>query len=200
MHALHDGTNTLKSHARIDTWRRQFFKSAVFLAVKLHKDVVPNLDKTVAVFFRCTWQTAPNMLAVVIKYFGTRTTRTCVTHCPKVIRLVLTAFIITNTDDALGRQAHHVMPNIKGFIIGVIHGHIQLVFWQTKPFIRCQKLPTKWDGLLFKIIAKRKVAEHLKKRMVTRGIADVVKVIVFTACAHTFLRRYCTFIIAFVYP
>ena len=124
VHALHDSTDTLKPHTRIHAWGRQFFKGAVFLAIKLHKDVVPNLHIAVAIFFRGAWQTAPNMRAMVIKNFGTRTTRPCVTHRPKIIRLVFAALIVANANDAVSRHTNHIMPNIKGFIIGVVDSHI----------------------------------------------------------------------------
>jgi hypothetical protein len=45
------------------------------------------------------------------------------------------------------------------------------------------------DGIAFKIVTKRKVAEHFKKRMVPCGSTDVVEVVVLAACAHALLRR-----------
>ena len=43
------------------------------------------------------------------------------------------------------------------------------------------------NGLLFEVIAKRKIAQHLKKGVMTRGITHIFQVVVFAACAYTFL-------------
>jgi len=50
-----------------------------------------------------------------------------------------------------------------------------------------QKLPCKLNRLALEIIAKTEVAEHLEKSMVTRGVPDILQVIVFATRAHAFL-------------
>ena len=39
------------------------------------------------------------------------------------------------------------------------------------------------------VIAKRKIPEHLEKRLMPRSLADFVKIVVFAAGAHALLRR-----------
>ena len=46
------------------------------------------------------------------------------------------------------------------------------------------------NRLFLEIIAERKIAEHLKKCVVPRGIADIVEVIMLAARAHAFLAGY----------
>ena len=43
------------------------------------------------------------------------------------------------------------------------------------------------NGLLFEIIAKRKIAEHFEERVVARRVTDIVEVIVLATCAHALL-------------
>jgi hypothetical protein len=42
--------------------------------------------------------------------------------------------------------------------------------------------------MVLEIVAEREVAEHLEEGVMTRGIADVVEVIVLAAGAHALLR------------
>ena len=51
MHTLQNRRQTFQAHAGIHAWRRQFGHAAIGVHFKLHEDVVPNLDETVAVFF-----------------------------------------------------------------------------------------------------------------------------------------------------
>ena len=52
-----------------------------------------------------------------------------------------------------------------------------------------QQIPGVFDRVLLEIVAERKVAEHFEERVVARGIADIVEVVVLAAGAHAFLRR-----------
>ena len=55
-----------------------------------------------------------------------------------------------------------------------------------------QKLPGKINCLFLEIITEGKIAQHLKKCVVASGITDIVEIIVFAACAYTFLRTHRT--------
>ena len=44
------------------------------------------------------------------------------------------------------------------------------------------------DRLLLEIIAKTEIAQHLEKRVVPRGVADIVQIVVLAAGADAFLR------------
>src|SRR5690554_668863 len=58
-------TDTLKAHTSIHTGRWQWMHHTISRAVELHKDVIPNFDITVTVFFWRSWRAAPNVLAMV---------------------------------------------------------------------------------------------------------------------------------------
>jgi len=85
-------------------------------------------------------------------------------------------------------------PDVIGFVIRVIHGHVQT--FGINPETLRDQLPRKYDRLVFEIIPKAEVAEHLKKGVMARGVSHIVQIIVFAACAHTFLRRGCALVIA----
>ena len=46
------------------------------------------------------------------------------------------------------------------------------------------------DRVLFEVIAEGKIAQHFKKRMMPRGIADIVEIIMFATRPNAFLARY----------
>src|SRR5262245_728720 len=50
-----------------------------------------------------------------------------------------------------------------------------------------QKFPAKPDGVLLKIVAEGKVAQHFKERMVASGIADIFQIVVFASRTQTLL-------------
>ena len=52
VHTLHDGGDTLQTHAGIHGRTGQRLHGAVSLTVELHEHHVPDLDETVAILFR----------------------------------------------------------------------------------------------------------------------------------------------------
>ena len=85
-------------------------------------------------------------------------------------------------------------PDIHRLFIGVIDRDQQLVAINTEFF--GDQIPSKRNSVFFKVIPKAKIAEHFKKGMVTRGIAHIIKVIMFATGAHAFLAGGRTAIIA----
>ena len=67
------------------------------------------------------------------------------------------------------------------------NGYIQFVFRNRKPLRGCDQLPGVGDGVFLEIIAKGKIPQHLEKRVVALGEADIFQVVVLAACAHAFL-------------
>ena len=130
------------------------------------------------------------MITVIVKNLGARTTRTSRPHHPKVI-------ICRDPNDPFIRQASHTFPDICSLIIGVVDGDIEAVF--INPELFCDQLPSKFDRVCFEVIAKTEIAEHLKKRVVACGVAHVIKVVMLTACAYTFLRCSRTLVVARFY-
>ena len=124
---------------------------------------------------------------MIEKDFGTWTAWTRGAHHPKVV-------VCRNANDPIIRKTRHFFPDIRGFVICMINGNQKPIFWNIKFF--CDQFPRKWDRVRFEVIAKGKVTQHFKKCMVTRGIADVVQIIMFATGAHAFLRSGRTFVIA----
>ena len=129
MHALQNCRNTLQAHTSIHARFWQRMHNACFIAIKLHKHVIPNFNKAIAIFVWTTRRAACDMCAMVIEYFRTRATRAGVTHHPEIIGCITCAFIVANTNDFFGRQANFFKPNIIGFIIFSIDSNQQLFYW-----------------------------------------------------------------------
>ena len=53
-----------------------------------------------------------------------------------------------------------------------------------------QQLPGERDRVGLEVVAEREVAQHLEERVVARGAADVLEVVVLAAGAHALLRRW----------
>src|SRR5207237_2946629 len=61
-----------------------------------------------------------------------------------------------------------------------------------------QQIPGKLDRVFFEIIAEGKIAEHLEKSLMPRGLPNFVQIIVLAARAQALLRRAGTHIVAFL--
>ena len=118
------------------------------------------------------------MIAVIIENLGAWTARAGWTHPPKVV-------VSCDTDDPVIRQTCNFLPKIGSFVIRVIDSDQQLFCRNIQLF--GYHFPSVWDGLFFEIIAKAKVAQHLKEREVAGCHANVIKIVVLTTGAHTFL-------------
>ncbi|VTT26322.1 Uncharacterised protein [Klebsiella pneumoniae] len=200
VHMLQDRTDALQAHACVHGWLRQRQHGAVGLTVELHKDDVPDLDIAVAILFRAARRAAPDVVAMVEEDLRARAARAGIAHLPEVIGSVGAAFVVADTDDALTRHANLVFPDAVSFVIGLIHGDPQLLFWQTEPLRAGQQLPGKANRLFLEVVAEAEVTQHLEEGVVTRGVPDVFEVIVLTTGAHAALRRGRTGVITLVLP
>src|SRR5437660_10511462 len=52
-----------------------------------------------------------------------------------------------------------------------------------------QKIPSKFERVFCEVIAERKIAEHLEKCLMPRGVSHFIQVVVLAAGAQTLLRR-----------
>ena len=186
MHALQYGGDTLQPHTGIDRRLGQRLHGAVCMTVELHEHQVPDLDVTVAVFFRAAGRTAPDMLAVIVEDLGAGTARAGITHGPEVVGCVLGTLVVADTHDTLGRHTHFLRPDVEGFVIGGVHCHPQLVFGQLDHF--GQKFPGEANGILLEVVTKTEVTQHFEKSMVTRGITHILQIVVLAAGTHATLR------------
>src|SRR5262245_37217216 len=132
------------------------------MAVVLDKNQIPEFDITRAVAVDLADMT-PLLLHVagfrpaIEMNLATRPARSCLAHLPEIL-------FFTEAFDPLRWQATDLSPELFGLIIVEIHGRPQLIFWQS-PYLS-QKLPSQLNGFGFVVVAKRPVAEHLKKSMV----------------------------------
>ena len=158
MHALHYRRNAFQAHTCIHRRLGQRVHHAVFITIKLHKHAVPNFNKTIAVFVCRTWHAAPNFFAMIIKYFRTRTARSCIAHLPKIIGRIFRTLIIAYANYLVFRQPDFITPNRIGFIIFRINRCQKFLFGQIQPFGRSEKFPRKMNRIAFKIIAETEIA------------------------------------------
>ena len=178
MNALHHRRHAFESHTGVDRGTRQVRLAAIGPLVVLHEYEVPDLDEAIPVLVRRAWRSARDILAMVVEDFGGRPARTGVAHRPEIIRR-------RDANDAAVRQAGNPLPQIERFVVGVINGRGKTGGVQT-PF-PCQQGPGLLDRALFEIVAETEVSEHLEEGVMSRGVADIVKIVVLTPGAHTFL-------------
>ncbi len=131
------------------------------------------------------------MLAVVVENLGRGAAGAGRAHLPEIVGG-------GDADDLVVGQPRHLFPDLGRLIVGVVDGDEQLVFRQAE--LLGEQLPGVGDRLLLEVVTERKVAEHLEKRVVARGVADVVEVVVLAAGAHAFLRRGGTLVVAVFDP
>ena len=178
MLALHHRRDTLKPHARVDAGLGQALARTICLLLELHKDEIPDLDEAIAILIRAARRPAGDICAVIVEYFAARPTRPRIAHRPEIVRG-------RDADDPIIRQARNLLPQIGRIIIIVVNRDQQLVLGQ--PPFTGQQCPGMCDRLFLEIIAEREIPEHFKERMMPRGIADIIKIIVLAACAYAFL-------------
>jgi hypothetical protein len=178
--------DSLEAHPGIDRGLGQRMHDAVFVAVELHEDVVPDLDVAVAVFLGRAGRAAGDLRAVVVEDLGAGAAGTGVAHHPEVVGRVARALVVADTDAALHRHADLFRPDVVGLVVLGIHRDPELVRRQLVDID--QQFPGVLDGVALEIIAEAEVAQHLEEGVVARGVADVFQVVVLAAGAHAFLR------------
>ncbi len=85
------------------------------------------------------------------------------------------------------RQAGDLCPQGGGLVVLGIDRHQEAI--AGKPELARDQVPGKLDRPVLEVIAEGEIPEHLEKRMVPGGIADVFQIVVLAAGAHAFLRR-----------
>jgi len=182
---LHHRTDPLQAHAGIYRRRWQRMQHAIGGAVELHEHVVPDFDVTVTVFIWRARRAAPDFRTVIVENLGARAARAGIAHGPEVVRCVRRAFVVANTDHALGRDTDFFGPDVIRFVIAGVNGYPELVFRQLEN--AGQESPSEVDRVFLEIIAEAEVTEHFKEGVVTCGVADVFQVAVLAAGSHALL-------------
>src|SRR5882724_9294999 len=102
--------------------RRQFFELAVFLAVVLNENQVPQLDVARAIAVHPAFMTrhtfhVTSFGATVEMDLAARTTRTRLAHLPKI-------FFRAETQYPLGGKSSDLEPEFRCIIIVEVHGRV----------------------------------------------------------------------------
>ena len=180
VHALEHGGDALEPHAGVDRRARQVDPLAARQRLELHEHEIPDLDEAVAVRIGRAWRTARDVVPVIVENLRARAARAGVAHRPEIVAR-------RDADDPLLGEAGDLPPQIERFVIVVIDGDGEL--FRRQPQVARQQAPRVFDRIVLEIVAERKVAQHFEERVVARGIADIVEVVVLAARAHAFLRR-----------
>src|SRR5207249_12018425 len=89
------------------------------------------------------------------------------THLPKVI-------FFAQPENTILRNPGHLLPKFFRLVILAENRHVELVCG--KPVLFRNQLPGKRDGVFFEVIAKGKVAQHLKERMMPPRVTNIVQI------------------------
>ena len=175
--ALHDAGHSLQAHAGIDVRVRQRHVGAVFLAVKLGEDGVPEFHVAVAVAARFAVGLSAAVFGSSVEiHFAARTARTGA-DLPEVV-------VLAEADDAVFGHADLVSPDLERFVVFQIDRGPELILGDVQPFRGRDEFPAPVDGAFLEVIAEGEVAEHLEECGVSRRVADVVDIV----RADAFLR------------
>ena len=95
-------------------------------------------------------------------------------------------------------QASNFLPELNGFVVGVIDGDEQL-FLRQAVFLGDQ-VPRVLNGVFFEIIAEGEVAQHFEECVVARRVPDVFQIVVLAPGPDTLLRGHGTVVRALLLP
>ena len=189
--ALDDRAGALKAHAGIDVFRGQLAEGAVGLGVVLDEDEVPDFDAEVGVVVdEVAAGDGVALRREIDVEFGARTARTGFAHHPEVVLHVAVDdldFRITT------RRAEKFRPDVVGFLVEIsgiallrsVNRGVETMRGQ--PPAPDDEFPRPRDRLLFEIVSKRPVPQHLEHRVVVGVVADILEVVVLAARADAFL-------------
>ena len=180
VYALQDGGDALEPHAGVDRRARQVNPLAARQGLELHEHEIPDLDEAVAVRVRRAGRTARNVLPVIVENLRARPAGAGVAHRPEIVGR-------RDADDPRLGESGDLPPQVERLVVIVIDGDGKLFRRQAE--VARQQIPGIFDRVVLEIVAEREVAQHFEKRVVTRGVADIVEVVVLAARADAFLRR-----------
>ena len=178
--ALQDRGDAFEPHAGIDRGARQRDPLTRAHLVELREDEVPDFDEAVAFRIGASRRTAGNGRAVIVKDLRARAARSDVAHHPEIVRG-------GDADDLRLRQPGDLRPQAGGLVVFGIDRHQQAIAGE--PELASDQVPGQLDRPVLEVIAKGEIPQHLEKRMMPGGIADVFQIVVLAAGAHAFLRR-----------
>ena len=160
-------------------------EAAVRVELELHEHEVPDLEPARAVLAVVghALRALGEVGAAVVVELRARAARPDVAHPPPV--LLVAGREVAPAHEALRRQADLVLPHRVGQVVGRVHGRGQPVRGDAE--VAGQELPRPVDRLALEVVAEAPVAEHLEQRVVARGPADLLEVVVLAGDAQAAL-------------
>ena len=178
--ALQDRGNAFEPHAGIDRGARQRDPLTRAHLVELREDEVPDFDEAVAFRIGTSRGTPGNGRAVVVEDLRARAARSDVAHHPEIVRS-------GDADNLRLRQPRDLRPQSGGLVVFGVDRHQEAIAGE--PEFAGEQVPGQLYRAVLEVVAKREIPEHLEKRMMPGGVADVFQIVVLAAGAHAFLRR-----------
>ncbi len=185
-HALQHRAEPFQPHPGVDGGLRQRAAVARRHLVELHEHQVPDLDPAVAVAGRPQALAAGSLVgagdvgALEVVNLAARAARPGFAHRPEVV-------LVAQRDDPVVADAGHLLPDDARFGVGLVHRVDEALGVDA---VRAgQQLVRERDRVRLEVVAEAEVAQHLEERVVARGAADVLEVVVLAAGAHALLRR-----------
>ena len=167
VHALHNAGKTLKTHTGIDILLHELGVIAVAVIVELREDVVPDLHKAVTVTAGLAVGRAAAVFDSAVKVDLRAGAAGTLTVLPEVVSL-------TKSYNVLLGHADDVAPDGVCLVVLFVYARPQKVCGDLKHVV--QEFPGEGNCLVFKVITKGEVAEHLKVGAVARGVSYALKV------------------------
>ena len=115
---------------------------------------------------------------MIVKNFRAGAAGAGFAHGPEII-------ITRDAQDLAVGKASDLLPKPERLVIVDIHGDQQPVLRQRKVF--GNQRPGQFDRPLLEVIAEGEITEHLKERVMTRGVAYVVEIVVLAAGTYALL-------------
>ena len=184
-HALQHGAEALEPHAGVDRRLRQRAAIAGRHLLELHEHQVPDLDPAIAVAGRALalaprrLDRAVNLGALQVMDLAAGAAGAGLAHGPEVV-------LVAQADDAIVADAGDLLPEHARLVVGLVNGVDQPVGLDGVGL--GQELVGEGDGVGLEVVAEREVPQHLEERLVARGAADVLQVVVLAPGAHALLR------------
>ena len=151
VHILNHNCKAFQSHASINIFLRKFLIMSLAVAVKLRKNVIPNLNKAVTVTANLAiWFATTVFDTSIIIDFRTGTARSS-TMLPEIITRS-SFWVPIKACDLFRRYTNLIDPDMISFLIFAVDRRIKSLWVQSDHF--GQKLPAPVQCLMFKIISK----------------------------------------------
>ena len=182
MNTLKNGRDPFEPHAGIDAWTRQVTADLIGLLQMLHEDEIPDFNEAVPILVRRPGRASGDIGTVVPEDLGTGSAGAIRAHGPKIV-------FCGNTNDALIRKPGNALPQVVRFVVRVVNcGGKSLGI---KGELLGDHGPSELNRAFLEIVAKAEIPEHFEEGQVSRGIPDIVEIVVFASGAHALLAAGC---------